>query len=151
MGGRLGLPVDVEQDLRVIANKTYRDDENPYAKPIILITSQERLEQEIKGQNEIDLYQLHYADPFQLYEILYMLNLLPSLTVGWYYYRGGGFGGNSGGSGGSGTGSGGRGGTGGGGGGGFGGGRSGGGGRSASVDSSGLAETVSVNAEVRNN
>ncbi|MBN1966080.1 MAG: hypothetical protein JW910_15630, partial [Anaerolineae bacterium] len=46
-----------------------RNENDPYGKPIILITSKERLEQELAGQNEIDLYQLHYADPDQIYDI----------------------------------------------------------------------------------
>lgn len=73
-----------------------------YSKPVILITSRERLEQELAGQNEIDLYQLHYADPYQITEILDNLNMLPGTDSGWYIYRGagGGFGGGSGGSGG---------------------------------------------------
>jgi len=85
----------------------YYDENDPYAKPIILITSKERIEQELEGQNEIDLYQLHYADPNQIYQILWQLNLLPSMTVGWYVYSGGGggYGGSSGGYGGSGGGS----------------------------------------------
>ncbi|MBN2081878.1 hypothetical protein JW859_06670, partial [bacterium] len=94
----------------------YRNEDDPYAKPIIMITSKERLEQEIPGQNEIDLYQLHYADPWQLYDILSRLNLLPSLTVGWYVYQGGGNSGYGGGGGGTGGGGGGSGGGGGGGG-----------------------------------
>ncbi|MCC7477462.1 hypothetical protein IT575_03295 [bacterium] len=107
---------------------TQRDENDPYAKPIILVTSKERLEQELEGQNTIDLYQLHYADPFEVTNILEELNMLPSLTVGWYVYSGGrGGGGNTGGGGGGnrggGRGGGGRGGGGGGGGVGGGGGR----------------------------
>lgn len=120
----------------------YRNEDDPYSKPIILVTSKERLEQEIPGQNEIDLYQLHYADPFQLYDILAQLNLLPSLTVGWYVYYG--WGGGIGGGGGGGIGGGGIGGGGGGrGGGGYGGG---GGRRSASPD-----DAAAVGGAVRNN
>ena len=66
-----------------------RNENDPYGKPIIIVTSKERLEQELAGENEIDLYQLHYADPYQIWEILYQLNLLPSITVGWYIYQGG--------------------------------------------------------------
>ena len=74
------------------------------------------------------LYQLHYADPSQIYQILYNLGLLPSVTVGWYVYvgntgsGGGGGGGNRGGGGGGSTGGGSTGGGGGGGGSGGGGG-----------------------------
>jgi hypothetical protein len=84
----------------------------------VLVTSRERLEQELAGQNEIDLYAMHYADPFQLTEMLGDLNLLPGTDTGWYIYRGaGGFGGGTGGGGGIGGGGGGGGGIGGGGGG----------------------------------
>lgn len=89
-----------------------------YSKPVILITSRERLEQELAGQNEIDLYQMHYADPDQITEILDNLNMLPGTDSGWYIYRGagGGYGGGTGGgaSGGGGQGGGGGGGQGGG-------------------------------------
>jgi len=77
----------------------YRDESDPYAKPVILVTSRERKEQEIEIANEIDFYQLHYADPNEIYQILYNLDLLPSVTVGWYVYQnqysggGGGYGG----------------------------------------------------------
>ncbi len=76
-----------------------------YSKPMILITSRERLEQELAGQNEIDLYQLHYADPYQITEILGNLNMLPGTDSGWYIYRGagGGYGGGGGSSGGGGS------------------------------------------------
>jgi len=73
---------------------------DPYEKPIILITSRERLEQELAGQNVIDLYQFHYADPSQVTEMLDSFNLLPGTQSGWYIYRGGGGYGSSGGSGG---------------------------------------------------
>jgi hypothetical protein len=78
----------------------YRDEKDPYAKPVILITSRERKEQEILNANEIDFYQLHYADPSQIYTILYNLDLLPSVNVGWYVYRNTGGGNNYGGGGG---------------------------------------------------
>jgi hypothetical protein len=74
----------------------YRDKNDPYAKPVILITSKARLEYELEGTNEIDLYQLHYADPNQLVQILDQLNLLPLVDVGWYVYQGGGNSGNGG-------------------------------------------------------
>lgn len=69
-----------------------------YDKPIILITSPERLEQELSGQNEVDLLQFHYADPYQIEQILDNLNLRTS-SSGWYIYRGGGGGGGRGGGG----------------------------------------------------
>ena len=113
--------VPFDQALDIVLNThnlkkvVYKDENDPYAKPIILITSKERLEQELPGQNEIDLYQLHYADPWQVYDILEQLNLLPSVNVGWYIYQGGGSGGTGGGGGGTGGGGGGsRGGSGGG-------------------------------------
>ncbi len=69
-----------------------------YQKPVVLVTSKERLEQELEGQNEVELYQSHYADSFELGNILGDLNMQPS---GWYVYQGsGGGGGNSGGNGG---------------------------------------------------
>jgi hypothetical protein len=113
MGRFDNVPFDVALDLVLdthnLEKVVMRDENDPYAKPIILITSKERKEQELPELNEIDLYQLHYADPFQLYEILYQLQLLPSITTGWYIYRGGG-GGTGGGGGGFGGGSGGGGG-----------------------------------------
>jgi hypothetical protein len=110
------VPFDQALDLvlstHMLEKVVYRDDKDPYGKPIILITSKERKEQELKGQNQIDLYQLHYADPSQIWEILYQLNLLPSVTVGWYVYQGDGGnnsgGGNGGGGNGGGNGGGGR-------------------------------------------
>jgi len=85
----------------------YRDEADPYAKPVILVTSRERKEQEIEIANEIDFYQLHYADPNEIYQILFNLDLLPSVTVGWYVYQnsfsGGGYGGGGGGQGGGGS------------------------------------------------
>ena len=70
-----------------------------YTKPVVLITSRERLEQELAGQNEIDIYAMHYADPYQVTEMLGDLNLLPGTDSGWYIYRGsgGGTGGSTGG------------------------------------------------------
>jgi len=64
-----------------------------YHKPVVMVTSRERLEQELAGQNEIDLYQMHYADPDQVTQILGDLNLLPGENSGWYIYRGSGGGG----------------------------------------------------------
>ncbi len=93
----LDIILEVHQFEKIV----YRDPNDPNAKPVILITSRERKEQEIKGANVIDFYQLHYADPAELYLILYNLDLLPSINVGWYVYTnrstrggfGGGFGG----------------------------------------------------------
>jgi len=61
-----------------------------FDKPVILVTSRERLNQEIAGANEIDLTQLHYADPTQLTQIMDNLNLMPGTNSGWYIYSGGG-------------------------------------------------------------
>jgi hypothetical protein len=101
--------------------------ETAYTKPVILVSSKERIEQEIAGANEIDLYQLHYGDPVEIYNILDNMNLLPSRERGWWVYQnrntgGGGFGGGGGGQGGGGGRNGGGGGSGGGSGGGGGGG-----------------------------
>jgi len=113
----LDIILETHQFKKVI----YRDPSDPYAKPVILVTSRERKEQEIKGANVIDFYQLNYADPTEVYGILYNLDLLPSIQVGWYVYRGygggyggggGGYGGGGGGAGGGGYGGGGRGGRG---------------------------------------
>ncbi len=112
------VPFDEALDIVLSTHQLYkvvrRNENDPYGKPIILITSKERLEQELAGQNEIDLYQLHYADPDQIWDILYQLNLLPSVTVGWYVYEGGNGnngGGNNGGGGGGNNGGGNRGGN----------------------------------------
>jgi uncharacterized membrane protein YgcG len=80
-----------------------------FTKPVVLITNRERLEQELAGQNEIDIHAMHYADPYQVTDMLDDLNLLPGTNSGWYIYRGsgGGFGGGTGGGGGFGGGSGG--------------------------------------------
>ncbi len=87
--------------------------ESDFTKPVILVSSRERIEQEIKGANKIDFYQLHYADPVELYNILDRMDLLPSRVAGWYVYTGrgggifgGGFGGGFGGARGGGIGSG---------------------------------------------
>lgn len=63
-----------------------------YSKPVVLVTSRERLEQEIKGTNQIDLYQFHYADPYQITDLLNNLNMLPGEDSGWYIYEGSGYG-----------------------------------------------------------
>jgi hypothetical protein len=124
-----------------------KDPSDPYAKPLILVTSKERLEQELQGQNEVNLYQLHYADPEQLYEVLFQLNMLPSLEVGWYVYYGNGGGGGQGGTGGGGGNQGGGGGGGGRGGGGGGAGGSG-GGRVGNMPGATLADQIAVNGSV---
>jgi len=62
---------------------------SPYQKPVILVTSRERMEQELSGQNEVDLWQNHYADPFQMTEILDQFGLTPSTVTGWFIYNGG--------------------------------------------------------------
>jgi hypothetical protein len=66
---------------------------DPYAKPIVLVTSRERLEQELPGSNEVNLQQFHYADPYLMSEMLDNLNMRPSTTQGWYIYNGPGSGG----------------------------------------------------------
>jgi len=74
--------------------------ETAYTKPVILVSSRERIEQEIAGANEIDLYQLHYGDPAEIYNILDNMDLLPSRERGWWVYQnrntGGGYGGGGG-------------------------------------------------------
>jgi len=130
IGNLENVPWDTALDIILETHQfekiVYRDPTDPSAKPVILVTSRERKEQEIKGANVIDFYQLHYADPAELYNILLSLDLLPSINVGWYVYTnrytGGGFGGGGFGRGGGGFGGGGFGG------GGFGGGGFGGGG-----------------------
>jgi copper(I)-binding protein len=61
--------------------------ETAYTKPVILISSKERIEQEIARANEIDLYQLHYADPAEVYAVLDNMDLLPSRDKGWWVYQ----------------------------------------------------------------
>ena len=89
---------------------------DPYSRPVVLITSRERLEQELLGQNTIDLHQMQYADPYLMTELLGEFDMLPGTDSGWYIYggSGGGYGGGGtggGGSGGSGGGGGGQGGA----------------------------------------
>jgi len=81
--------------------------ETAYTKPVILVSSKERIEQEIAGANEIDLYQLHYGDPAEIYNILDNMNLLPSRERGWWVYQNRNTGGGGGGRGGGGQGGGG--------------------------------------------
>jgi hypothetical protein len=61
--------------------------ESEFTKPVILISSRERIEEEIFRANEIDLYQAHYADPQQLYSILDNMGVLPSEDRGWSVYK----------------------------------------------------------------
>ena len=86
------------------------NDPGSYEKPVILVTSRERLEQELPGTNQIDLYQFHYADPYQVTEILQEFGMISPSGSGWYIYEGGGNGGGQGGGAGRGTGGGGNGG-----------------------------------------
>jgi hypothetical protein len=81
----------------------------PYSKPVILVTSRERMQQELAGTNTIDLYQMHYADPGLVTNLLGNFNLLPGENTGWYIYNGGGTGQGGGGQGNGGTGGGGNG------------------------------------------
>jgi hypothetical protein len=110
----------------------YRNPSDPYAKPVIMVTSKERLEQELQGTNSVNMNQFHYADPTQVRDILGNIGELPSQTQGWYMYSGNGNGNGGGGGQGGGGGGGGQGGGQGGGGGGQGGG--GGGGISGYLD-----------------
>ena len=71
--------------------------ESEFSKPVILVSSRERIQQEIFGANEIDLYQAHYADPQALYNALDNMDLLPSRERGWYVYENPGGGNGSGG------------------------------------------------------
>jgi hypothetical protein len=79
-----------------------------YSKPVVLVTSPERLEQEIAGTNQIDLYQFHYADPYLVSELLNNFDLTPGTDSGWYIYQGSGTGYGQGSGGGTGSGSGGN-------------------------------------------
>ncbi len=73
-----------------------RQDSGSYDKPVILVTSRERMQQELTGTNTIDLYQMHYADPGLVTDLLGNFNLLPGENTGWYIYNGNGQGGASG-------------------------------------------------------
>jgi hypothetical protein len=86
----------------------YTDPNDPMQKPIIFVSSKERIEEEIPGASKVDFQQLNYADPTQVYQILNSLDLLPSTEYGWWVYQnplggtgqggaGGGFGGGYGG------------------------------------------------------
>jgi hypothetical protein len=67
---------------------------DPYQKPVILVTSPQRLEYELNGTNEINLQQFHYADPEQVAQIMSQFGMMPDINSGWYIYRGSGNGGN---------------------------------------------------------
>jgi len=101
-GNFVDVPFDVALKLLLDSNnlrkKIYRDESDPYSKPIVFVTSRERIEHELKGANEVELYQLHYADPNQIVQILLNLDILPSVNVGYYTYQGRGSGGYGGGS-----------------------------------------------------
>jgi hypothetical protein len=116
----------------------YRNPSDPYAKPVVMVTSKERVEEELQGTNSVGLNQFHYADPQQVHDILGNVGELPSTTQGWYMYQGtngNGGGGGRGNGGGGGQGGGGGGGQGGGGGGQGGGGGGQGGGLRGFIDS----------------
>ncbi|MEP0813804.1 MAG: hypothetical protein HRF49_03950 [bacterium] len=113
-GNFTDVPFDIALKILLDSNnlkmKVYRDESDPYAKPIVFVTSRERMEHELKDANEVELYQLHYADPNQIIQILWTMDILPSFNVGYYTYRGisggnlggqgqGGFGGSGGGTG----------------------------------------------------
>ncbi|MCB1219868.1 MAG: hypothetical protein H7A35_09815 [Planctomycetales bacterium] len=104
-------------------------------KPVILVTSPERLNQELAGTNEINMFQFHYADPEVVTDMLDSLGMLPGTDSGWFIYRGGGGGsfGNGGGGGGGGFG---------------GGGGNGGGGGRGRVGSGGFAQRMSGDDEL---
>jgi hypothetical protein len=77
---------------------------DPYQKPVILVTSRQRMEYELSGTNEINLSQFHYADPDQMAQILDQFGLMADVNSGWYVYRGNGNGNGNGGNGGNGNG-----------------------------------------------
>lgn len=83
------------------ASREPGDPQGGFDKPVILVTSRERLEQELTGANQIDLYQFHYADPYIVTDILASFDLLPGTNSGWYIYGGTGMGRFGGGGGGS--------------------------------------------------
>lgn len=63
--------------------------QHSFERPVILVTSRERLNQELSGTNQISLYQFDYADPTQIYQMLGNLDLLPGTDSGWFVYDGG--------------------------------------------------------------
>jgi hypothetical protein len=97
------MPFDQALDLVLgthgLVKVVYHNRTDPYAKPVIMVTSKERVEQELQGTNSVGLNQHHYADPDQIHDILGNVGALPSTTQGWYVYQGGGNGGQGGGGG----------------------------------------------------
>lgn len=85
------VPFDTALDIILEAHNlqyiVFATPETAYTKPVILISSKERIEQEIARANEIDLYQLHYADPAEVYAVLDSMDLLPSREKGWWVYQ----------------------------------------------------------------
>jgi hypothetical protein len=63
---------------------------DPYQKPVVLVTSPERLNYELDGTNDIALTQFHYADPDQVAQLLQQFGVVPDINAGWFIYRGGG-------------------------------------------------------------
>jgi hypothetical protein len=61
-----------------------------YDKPVILVTSPQRLNYELDGTNEINLQQFHYADPSQVAQILDQFGMMADVNTGWFIYQGGG-------------------------------------------------------------
>ena len=78
-----------------LAYMLIQNPDDPYQKPVIFVTSRERMEHELRmaGANNITLMQAHYADVSQLGDILINMNILPSLDTGYYVYTGGQIGG----------------------------------------------------------
>jgi hypothetical protein len=64
--------------------------DDSYQKPVILVTSPERLNYELDGTNNIDLYQFNYADPQQVQQLVQQFGLMPDVNAGWYIYQGNG-------------------------------------------------------------
>ena len=96
------LALDIILESHDLDYLVFSTPESNYTKPVILVSSKERIEQEIKGANRIEFYQPHYADPDELYRALDAMGVLPSRVTGWYVYRGqqlGGIGGGYGGGG----------------------------------------------------
>lgn len=83
------LALEIVLNTHNLSYLVFSTPDSDFTKPVILITSKERMEQEIAGANRIDLYQEHYADPMELYSVLDNMDLLPSRERGWYVYQGG--------------------------------------------------------------
>jgi len=94
------LALDIILESHDLDYLVFSTPESNYTKPVILVSSKERIEQEIRGANKVEFYQPHYADPDELYRALDAMGVLPSRVTGWYVYRGGQFGGIGGGYGG---------------------------------------------------